>query len=83
MTFEDEKELELLIVKAFEETQTNPIDGSSCFDSLTRQVSVKGYGIIDIFGTNVYYEEGMANIDICVHELKNNKITCADVGQIA
>lgn len=82
MKFDDEKELENLIIESHNKNGVCPV--SDCgYDSFEQQANLKGYGTIDILGVSGINDYDGIYLSITIYELKNRNITEKDVSQIS
>lgn len=78
MKFESEKELEDILQDSWFDTGFVFGDGGQ-EDYLLRQINVEPYGIIDLLGISLDYD----NFIITIYELKNTAITKSHIAQIS
>jgi len=82
MRFEDEKELEDLIVSFHAKKKFSPVTDEG-YHKFLRQVLIKGYGVADIVAFDVFCDPGGVQIRVVIHELKNRLLNEKDVSQIS
>ena len=82
MKFDDERELEKLIVEMNKEQGYCAV-ADEVVGAMVRQVKLPGYGIADIVSVCVDADPGGVNIVVNLYELKNTTISCRDVAQIS
>lgn len=82
IVFDSEKELEDWIFNKYQEDGVVCIDGSEP-EHLIRQMNLGVYGICDLVSFSVYKSERSTSVDVCIYELKKEKITAEAFTQVA
>lgn len=82
IVFDSEKELEDWIFNKYQEDGIVCIDGTEP-DHLIRQMNLGVYGICDLVSFSVYKNDRLTSVDVCIYELKKEKITAEAFSQVS